>query len=61
MNAKKKVGQPAKPAYLKKKAICVALPQWIVEWTAKQSESRAYLIEEALRETYDMTIDNDPL
>ncbi len=45
-------GAPTKPANLKKNIISVKLPQWLIDWTADQKESRAILIEEALKKVY---------
>ncbi|MFN5350000.1 MAG: hypothetical protein ACK5A0_10745 [Polaromonas sp.] len=40
--------KPAAPS-LKKMPIAVKLPQWLIEWMDTQAESRAFLIEEALK------------
>lgn len=45
---------PAKKAkpHLKKQQVNVKLPRWLIEWTEKQPQSRALLIELAMRRTY---------
>ena len=45
---KKSVGQPPKAANLKKNPISLKMPQWLIDWTNEQTESRAILIEQAL-------------
>lgn len=40
--------QPA-PPLLKKEPISVKLPKWLIDWMREQPESRAVLIEEALK------------
>jgi hypothetical protein len=49
-------GAPTKPANLKKKMVSVKLPKWLVEWTAEQPESRAVLIEDALKKVHKLKI-----
>jgi hypothetical protein len=45
-------GRPPADPILKKNPVTVKLPQWLVEWTAGQPESRAVLIERAMRLVY---------
>lgn len=47
-------GAPIKPANLKKNMISVKLPQWLVDWTKEQPESRAVLIEDALKKVHNL-------
>lgn len=42
-------GAPKKPPALKKEPINVKLPKWLIEWMDGQPESRAVLIEDALK------------
>ena len=42
-------GAPKKPPALKKESINVKLPKWLIGWMDNQPESRAVLIEEALK------------
>ncbi len=42
-------GAPKKPPLLKKEPINVKLPRWLIEWLDDQPESRAVLIEDALK------------
>ena len=37
---------------LKKMPMALKLPQWLIEWMDTQPESRAFLIEEALRKMH---------
>jgi hypothetical protein len=50
MTGGKREGAGRKPTapHLKKVPISLALPQWILDWMAKQEKSRAVLIEDAL-------------
>jgi len=48
----KGAGRKPAPANLKKNMISVKLPQWLIEWTAEQPESRAVLIEDALKKVH---------
>jgi len=50
----KREGAGRKPAapHLKKMPISVALPQWLLDWMDTRPESRAVLIEEALRKRH---------
>jgi len=50
----KREGAGRKPTapHLKKMPIAVALPQWLLDWMGTQAESRAVLIEEALRKRH---------
>ena len=52
--AAKACGLKHKPTapHLKKMPIAVALPQWLLDWMDTQPESRAVLIEEALRKRH---------
>ena len=54
MTGGKREGAGRKPAapHLKKTPIAVALPQWLLDWMDTQAESRAVLIEEALRKRH---------
>lgn len=45
-------GAPIKPANLKKEMVSVKLPKWLIDWTAEQEESRAVLIEDALKKVH---------
>ena len=45
-------GRPPAPPMLKKEPISVKLPKWLIEWMDGQHESRAVLIEEALRKVH---------
>ena len=49
---RKGAGAPTKPANLKKNQINVKLPQWLLDWMAEREESRAVLIEEALKKVH---------
>ena len=49
---RKWAGRKCSPANLKKNMISVKLPQWLIDWTAEQEESRAVLIEEALKKVH---------
>ena len=42
-------GAPKKPPELKKEPISLKLPRWLIDWMDDQPESRAVLIEEALK------------
>jgi hypothetical protein len=48
MSIKRGVGQPPKAANLKKMPVSIKLPQWLIDWTNEQTQSRAVLIEQAL-------------
>ena len=48
MNTKRGAGQPPKAANLKKNPVSMKLPQWQIDWTSEQPESRAILVEQAL-------------
>lgn len=50
----KREGAGRKPSapQLKKMPIAVALPRWLLDWMDTQAESRAVLIEEALRKRH---------
>jgi len=50
--ARKGAGRKPSPANLKKNRVSVKLPQWLIDWTAAQAESRAVLIEEALKKVH---------
>lgn len=45
-------GRPPSPASLLKIPISLKLPRWLIEWMATREESRAVLIEAAIREVY---------
>jgi hypothetical protein len=45
-------GRKPSPANLKKNMISIKLPQWLLDWMAEQNESRAVLIEEALKKVH---------
>lgn len=49
---RKGAGRPALPPGEKKAGVYVKLPPDLITWMDKQSESRAVLIEKALRKTY---------
>lgn len=42
-------GRKPSPPELKKEPISVKLPKWLIEWMDAQPDSRAVLIEEALK------------
>lgn len=42
-------GRKPVPAELKKEPISIKLPKWLIDWMDTQEDSRANLIEEALR------------
>lgn len=42
-------GRKPSPPLLKKEPISVKLPKWLIDWMREQPESRAVLIEEALK------------
>ena len=42
-------GRKPSPPELKKEPISVKLPKWLLDWMREQPESRAVLIEEALK------------
>lgn len=48
----KGAGRKPAPPNLKKNPVLVKLPQWLIDWTAAQTQSRAVLIEEALKEVH---------
>lgn len=45
-------GRKPSPPALKKEPISVKLPKWLLEWMDTQPESRAVLIEDALKRWY---------
>jgi hypothetical protein len=45
--------KPVEPA-LKKEPIYIKLPKWLLEWMDAQEESRPNLIEDAMRQHYDI-------
>jgi hypothetical protein len=45
-------GAPKKDPALKKMPVSVKLPQWLLDWMSCQEESRAVLIEDALRKRH---------
>ena len=47
--ARQGAGRKPSPPELKKEPISLKLPRWLIEWMDKQEESRAVLIEEALK------------
>jgi hypothetical protein len=47
-------GRPPAPAKLKKESIHVKLPKWLIEWMSEQSESRAVIIEAAIKKSHDI-------
>ena len=51
MSGGKREGAGRKPAppMLKKEPISLKLPRWLIEWMDDQQESRAVLIEDALK------------
>ena len=52
--AREGAGRKPKHPVLKKTPISLKLPQWLVEWLDQQTESRAVLIENALRYKHDI-------
>ena len=42
-------GRPPAPDFLKKEQIGLKLPRWLIDWLDTQAESRAVLIEDALK------------
>jgi len=50
----KGAGRKPAPPHLKKNSVHVKLPQWLIEWTAARPESRAILIEEALKQIHNL-------
>lgn len=45
-------GRPALPDSEKKAGVYVKLPPWLIAWLDSQPESRAVLIEKAIRKAY---------
>ena len=45
-------GAPKKPPALVKVPVSLKLPRWLLAWMAEQPESRAVLIEEALKQKH---------
>lgn len=45
-------GPPRKPPEIKKVPVSLKLPRWLIEWLDGRPESRAALIEEALKGQY---------
>lgn len=45
-------GRPALPEDKKKAGVYVKLPPWLISWMDEQEESRAVLIENALRRVH---------
>ena len=52
-------GRKPRPVNLRKNPISVKLPQWLIEWTAEQAESRAVLIEDALKKVHGLKEPSD--
>lgn len=50
-----RAGRKPAPELLRKEAIGLKLPRWLIEWTDLQSESRAVLIEQALCHVHKLT------
>lgn len=53
-------GRPPSPASLLKIPISLKLPRWLIEWMDGREESRAILIEAALREAHKITPPENP-
>jgi len=53
-NNSKRVGRRPMPKHLRKNKISLCLPQWLIEWTSDRPESRAVLIEQALRQVHNI-------
>jgi len=51
-------GAPKKPPALKKVPVSLKLPRWMLEWMDTRPESRAVLIEEALKQQHGITPPN---
>ena len=49
-----KAGAPRKPPDLVKVPLGLKLPRWLLTWLRAQDESMAVVIEEALRDKYDI-------
>ncbi len=47
--AREGAGRKPAPPMLKKEPISLKLPRWLIEWMDDQPESRAVLIEEAMK------------
>jgi hypothetical protein len=47
--ARQGAGRKPSPPELKKEPISLKLPRWLIEWMDEQDESRAVLIEDALK------------
>lgn len=47
--AREGAGRKPAPPMLKKEPISLKLPRWLIEWMVDQPESRAVLIEDALK------------
>ena len=45
-------GRPPAPAELKKESIHIKLPRWLLDWMSEQPQSRAVLIEDALKKVH---------
>lgn len=50
----KGAGRKPAPPNLKKNMVSVKLPQWLIDWTKEQPESRAVLIEDALKKVHNL-------
>ena len=50
----KGAGRKPAPPNLKKNMVSMKLPQWLIEWTAAQPESRAVLVEDALKKVHNL-------
>lgn len=48
-------GPPRKPPEIKKVPVSLKLPRWLIDWLDGRPESRATLIEEALKRQYRLT------
>lgn len=49
-------GRKPSPANLKKNMVTMKLPQWLLDWTSQQTESRAVLIENALKKVHNLKV-----
>lgn len=50
--ARKGAGRPALPDNERKAGVYIKLPPWLIAWLDSQPESRAVLIEKAIRKAY---------
>lgn len=57
--ARQGAGRKPAPPMLKKEPVSLKLPRWLIEWMDSQPESRAALIEEALKRRHKLKPPDD--